>query len=1309
MFDFLTKRKIERMTGEEVSQQIEKLTAEIGKLEADLGSFAVQKENLVREKQTKIDELRTYLEDDKVIKAQEIKAIESQISDLKAELKKKSEELNTIKSAHRKDAEDLRTKSDEEITTLKKDHDRYLKDLKESYDQKLEEVKNAYENERHTIVTESDKTLTGLNQSLKKLDDEFFKIQAEIRQEQGGYKDAYELLIEQENAKKDTLASKSVKLRQEQLTKEEVAEKRLSKLQEDIKKDVANKKKVLDEGYEKMKEEFDTALERQKEELLELTKRKNELANAYNSALSDFNREKDILLSKYDQETSNIEFENQNLIAQEKKANDDLLALKGDLTKKENELAAFKVASQKEMDELKAGLEKKRQDLLLKHEADKANEESTLQQALEEMRHRYSEMKENLYNDKEKEISRLNGEFRMNQRRYLSKTKDIRTHADALKAEYEDKLASLRKANLILEDEIESDTQKHEIRLMSLTQKIEDEKQNWNRLLVQQQKEYNEKVENLKKAAAEHRDNFEKEKEELQAKTEALIKEKELKDLFYAKEITRYKTQLDSIGETKQAQIQNHEANLKKVAAEIEATKAKIESLTAENDRVLSELENRKAKAQSDLEQELAKMERAHQEEIIKINDEHAKECAKIESDYNEHLSARDVVFADLEKEHQNRLASAEEAFAKELADLNDQNEKTNAKFKQDAEQLERENVEKTQKIADLKKEYATLISDREDAIAALIVGYKEKIAKLKADFDKESNDLLKQEEGQRDAYNSDLASIENLIAAKRLELDQDQSDHEAKVRYYQELIADADHQKELVDNEYNLKLIDKNSEKETVDKELKKAYADLEAKTLARQAEYEELTKELSLRLEDQKTAYEREQNELLAQNEARREEVLAEYKQREDAYSEDLARKEENMAIEYRAKVALNDQKIASIVSENEEIFKGLKDKLESKKRLGRDLSRQYESVKEHLQNELNALKMSYNDKKNRLDDDYLNTRHRYQVELQNLKVASDDRLHALCDYNEKLRNDIKKMDEDQKIEIERNKKELEDLSNTLTLKKRAVDKAKEAYRLQLQDCEHLIETLRADYATKTKAAYDRIEEFSLKKGDLEREHKRLLKEAKKAHDENLNRSRKELDEKLQGYRQSQEAMIKAVHDQEEVIVAAYKNKLSSLEQEFLNKQADLENERVALESHFRDLINVQEDNQKNMKVDLEKINADLQCEIDGKRQDLKDLSADYQKRIDDLKSDNENEVAKFKEEVRKRQEVIENERQALLAKAKAINESIIAAKKDLDTQKEAFKKESESTIASYMNVLDDYTKKAKENEGKHSLFKF
>ena len=362
------------MSPEEVTKNIEDLKIEIAKLESDLASFAEKREELIKENKTKIDEKRAYLEDDRIISIEEVKKLRSAISIERDKFNSVSKELNDLISKHHEKKSILEKDMDEKLTILSKDNEKKIKELKKEYDDKTKDLQVDYEAEEAALIDDSKKTLSKISENLKRLDSEYKSLESEIKAEQTAMIDNYNRLIEEESVKKDALTSKSSTIHNNQRAKQEALDKKLDELLTKNKAALEEKKKTLDEGYEKMKEAFDKELERQKAELLELTKRKTELSGAYTNAYNSFEKEKESLIARFNQESENIDIENKQLADNEKKANDELLAIKESLAKKESELQAFKVTDEKEYNDLEAELEARRQDLIARNKAQKPSE-----------------------------------------------------------------------------------------------------------------------------------------------------------------------------------------------------------------------------------------------------------------------------------------------------------------------------------------------------------------------------------------------------------------------------------------------------------------------------------------------------------------------------------------------------------------------------------------------------------------------------------------------------------------------------------------------------------------------------------------------------------------------------------------------------------------------------------------------------------------------------------------------------------------------------------------------------------------------
>ena len=97
MLDFLYKKKIDKLSADEINANIDSLKLEIAKLENDLASFDMQKEAYEKKRKTSIDEARAYLEDDKVIIKDEVSALHKESDELKSLKQMTMTQQETIK------------------------------------------------------------------------------------------------------------------------------------------------------------------------------------------------------------------------------------------------------------------------------------------------------------------------------------------------------------------------------------------------------------------------------------------------------------------------------------------------------------------------------------------------------------------------------------------------------------------------------------------------------------------------------------------------------------------------------------------------------------------------------------------------------------------------------------------------------------------------------------------------------------------------------------------------------------------------------------------------------------------------------------------------------------------------------------------------------------------------------------------------------------------------------------------------------------------------------------------------------------
>ena len=1308
MLDFLYRKKIDKLSAEEISANIDAIKLDIARLENDLASFDMQKEAYEKKRKTGVDEARAYLEDDKVIIKEEVAELKKESDTIKKAIEKVNEELDAEKRRIAMIKADIEKRADSELAKIKGSNDKEIVALKKDFDEKTNDLKVIYDKEETRIMAEAKKTLDTIEENLKRLSGEYKKIEEEVKSEEAQMIDNYNKLIEEESVRKDALTNKSATIRDSHRTKEAAIESKIDEQAQDHGDQIAKSKSDLNEEYEKMKREFDNELERQKSELLELTKRKTELTNSYNNALSDFEKTKDSLNKKYDQENEVIELESRQLQETEKKANDELMTLKDILAKKENELASYKINAQKEIDDLTTALDNKKQDVIAKHEAGKATEESTLRQALEEMRERYVEMKDSLVIDKEKEISRLNADYRMNQRRYLTKTKEIRAHYDALKGEYQDKLSSLRKANMILQDEIDSDMQKHEIKMMSLNQRLTDEDLNFKRTIQKLKEEYDAKIDAIKNATVEHRDAFEKEREALNAENIALAKEVEMKDLYYTKELATFEAQLAALKEAKETRAKNHEEVIANINAEIEATKAKITQVESEAAESETEFAKRKETFKDAHDKELADLESVHQKSIDELNSSYEKERLAIEKDLNEKIGARDEVFAGIIKEHEDRLVLKDEEFAKEEERLKNEREVIQKDHEKEYNELLKINEAKKDELARLKDENEMKLKDADGRLSTMVSEYDDKIKALKDDFIKETEDLKNQEITDRENEDKTLKELTSAIEEKRLAYTRLVSDYDARIRAKKEDIAKADHERSLLDKEYGQKIAAKVSEKEVVAKELEDAYKQIEEKAEEKNREYEAYVAKLNDELTQKKAIYTKDLQDIIATNNDARFVLLQDIEKKKNDHEASLARKEEDLLIEYKAKEAKVNADIGKLNDANERLRKDLEERLFDLKRLNSDLDRQYRDLDEKMNKEISDLKDEYDQKHRELDTNYLNTRRLYQNELADLRKATADRIKALSDHNASLRDEIVKLTQDRDMADISYKKDLEDLENDLAVVKRQIEKSKEAYSSELADCERLISALKADHSAKIDSVYKAIEDLDLQKTNLISEHKKALKKAKVDHEEAIDDKRREHEAKVKEYTESLDAMVLKILEQENVIKDAYRNKVDELMTYFNMSKQTIEERRNALKNEYDALILVEEDKNSNRQLDINRLNDDLNKELATKRDDLKLLEADYQNRVAELMKNEEAKIERYKKESEDKIAKLAEERKELTKRAKTVNEEILKAREAYNKAKDSYIKSGDKFKADYRAILDDYKIVIDKVNTKHSFFK-
>lgn len=1232
MIDFLVKKRIEKLSLSEIENEIKSLELDIQKLENEISEFEIKKSELLKRNNHAIGSFKKNAESHENDVKEKIDALCKEIHDINSDIKEKEEALKELKAEALNKAQ-----------LLKDSHNQNLKELNDEYNEDTLKLENDYLDNTNKLKEELTKHNEDIDdKSSKKIDEltsrfnnsskEYEKLIDDNNHDIDITKDNYRRLMDDENETKTKLLNERYELENDNKTKLSELEETHQKLSEELNTEYENKSKELDENLKAFKDDITKTLDEKQSELFALIKDKERLTKEYETYNNDYlNTKKSLVetLNNKQREYDNT-LNNQNLDLE--KSFNELAEAKKNLEDKDKEVVDTIILNDKNLHELEDKYNKELNDTKLDYE-NKLNERlNTLNQELEDYNNEIINLKKTYEDEKEAEEKRLANEYRIMQKRFLAKLKEIYLQKDELKNNLQNELTNLKRDNLIITDNIEELKKSFINKRDEINNEINRANINHNEALITLKTNYESQVSNLKT-------NFDNQLISLNdqiSKTKTIIDsiklEIALTQEINEKEVNNFNFNNEKLDEALSELLNTYQIKVNEINTNINDLKAKLE-ISNQN---LSEIENNYSEAKTSLEtkyqSDLELLNNEHQIKINELNDKFNNDRQVLEDEKAKLVTKHQSDIEELKKLHEVKVQEENDNFNQKVNANDSDIVLINANHQDELAKLNEIISNNKNEIESLNNDYQNLLNEAKLNQDRLNEEFKLKCDELKKELD--NNRILLESNFIQDSsnINEEISKLNDLKTNLYNELENLNHKH-------QETITNLNITKDNLLNEKQQLIEDIKAQisfKSNKIVELRNQYTnnlkDLEVTKLKRFEELNKLRQSLDIKYKDQQNLLIKEELNLSNELANKTDELKLANEEEIAKFKLELNDFKANLETEFNTLSKEHEEKIKALENNRLAINQDLKTRLDNSKLELNDLNNIINTKQKALDDLKLKLDNEYDIKVKYFDNELFKYQNSNQDEINDYRVCLSDKLKELINDKDSLLVTIDNLNNDLSKLKANHEENLSIKNQTIFKLEEELEEKINLLNTELKQSDDEISNLKLEFDTKVDSLYRKMTTLEEAKANLDKEYFDLNEEAKAKHLNKMNELELNFKQNITKMNQDKEIIISKIKEEMDNYKLSVNDKIANL-QEAYNELLVKHNEMIDETNHDYEIkFNELEVDKLKVKDDIKTLDLAFTKLEEETKVKLETLIKDY----DDKKLEALNQFEKAKEDL-------------------------------------------------------------------------
>lgn len=1259
MLNYFAKRKIEKLSKEELIQSIEETQLAINQLNNDIEKLETNKQALLERNNQKISDFQSESLKTKENLKNKIAKLSEEIAKVNEEIKLKQNEKAELIS-HSEDKlqllEDVKRNRQKEIDN---DYEERLKKIETAHQEAVSQKENEFSAYREQAKLDHEAEIERIKSDLSELNNAYGQIENDHNNDMGVINHDFSFSCDDERNINKSLTEKKNQIIQAEAMREQTRNDNLKNIKADYEQAYAALKVENQKEYDKMKENFEKELSEYQNELLILKKENQDIDNEYRKALSLYKSDEERLNNEVQRIHNELVNDRKLLEAQKNDAAERLSALQNQLESLNQEISDRKIAFDNEISsktaqdgvDLEKYLADKEKQLKDREEANQAN--------LDGLENNYKELKLQLNQDYTNEVGRYEDEYRLNQKRYLAKTRELYKNQDEVKSGLQNRLNELKVANLRLNDQIDKLNTTCETKNREYEQLVEAERLKWESILDDEKDKHLAKLDALKAEGLKHQQDFEKAKGELIAQSEALKKDRDFEEMVNNQNKQKLEAELQAIHQEREIELERLEKENTELTSRLTEISSKLEDTKTAKENLIQEFDNKRADYQKEYEIKVAK-----------INAEHDNELAALESKFNGLSDDLSTKMAEATEKHQEALGLLKQEYDGKTAELETEYQIEVNKINQDLEAYQNANQseidENTAKQAELENNLTKLNTTKENMadehqhkMETLISDYRQKLGDLHVKFQNLSEEI-KNDEAQKSAeYAEEEVNLQNEIERIRNEIEEVRTSGLKEKEIQEQKMVELNHNFSIKISDINTLIKTNREENQTLEKRYSEVLNQIETMKAKKNEEFDAFACDLKNKLLNVEEDYAAQIKEIDANYCRDYNSKVEENKLELNSYATEIEQKSFDYDLDIQKHKDDNNEKIKLLQVEHQKIKDGLKEQLVGAENDTKALEDKLVETKNANEVYFAELQAAFDQKHADLDEEFNAVSKANQIEVDNAKHHANERLMALNAHNDEIKQHIQDLVELKRQEVNLNNDNLAVMNQSLKFKESELIKNLADCQSELNQIERYTSTLKANFNLKVEAMYQELQNFENKRIDYEKQHAEELGKAKRHFEKTISQKREAFETQLSNLESHQKELLDSLNMRENIIVEKYKQNILDIECAFQMSVREAQEKLDAFHAEHIEFMNAETYKQDQVNAEIEKAHAEVETEQQAFREKNAVLEA---KQVANIETAEQHKDAKISNIVKKTNiasELIEKEKQDLLEREYKLKE--------------------------------------------------